>query len=112
MSSNVRDSGQNVRTHRVQRVQLFPALLKKVIIDITKFLDHPLSASHIEDLSDYLEFVQMSQNKMANPTAGMKLETGNFMRKGQVGDWKTHLQKEMAKHMEKWMELYKMEKEF
>ena len=27
MSSKVRDSGQNVRTHRVQRVQLFPALI-------------------------------------------------------------------------------------
>ena len=26
ISSNVRDSGQNVRTHRVQRIQLFPAL--------------------------------------------------------------------------------------
>ena len=82
--------------------------VKSVIEEICTFLDHPLSASQIEDLSEYLEFDNMSQNKMANPTAGMKhASTANFMRKGEVGDWKNYLQEEMARHSKKWMELYR-----
>ena len=37
MSSKVRDSRQNVRTHRVQHVQLFPALHLVSVTDIDNF---------------------------------------------------------------------------
>jgi hypothetical protein len=52
------------------------------------------SPSQVEDLSAYLQFKTMSKNKMAAPTAGMKQEDTNFMRKGQVGDCKNYLKEE------------------
>lgn len=50
----------------------------------------------------------MSKNKMAAPTAGMKLEDKKFMRKGQVGDWKNYLKDEMSTHNDNWRKLYKI----
>ena len=101
--------GWNYREHENVKFVWFEDMkqnVNSVIEEMCSFVDHTLSPSQVEDLSAYLQFESMSNNKMAAPTAGLKLEDKNFMRKGQVGDWKNYLKGDMSRHNDNWIELY------
>ena len=61
-----------------------------------------------EALIDHLSFKKMRYNTAVNKDGGKKhgmcLNDGNFMRKGEVGDWKNYFTEEMNKRMDEAVE--------
>ena len=66
-----------------------------IIRDLCTFLDHPLTEEQIVRLADHLKFDDMKKNPHCNPTAGVEWHGGDFMRKGEVGDWRNYFSQEM-----------------
>ena len=78
--------------------------LKSVIDDLCNFLKHSLNEEQRNDLFHHVQFENMKKNPFANPGAAKKdlPPEKNFMRKGQVGDWKNYFDKEKTEKWEKW----------
>ena len=58
---------------------------RKILEDLSNFLDHPLTPSQMDSLVDHVKFESMKANPNANPMVGMEIESaGNFFRKGEV----------------------------
>jgi len=76
---------------------------KKIVEELCAFLEHPLSPGQVASLVDHVKFENMKANPNANPTSGMHLKT-DFMRKGQVGDWKNFFTPEKVSEWEEWMQ--------
>ena len=58
---------------------------RKIVEDLSNFLDHPLTPSQMDSLVDHVKFESMKANPNANPMVGMEIESaGNFFRKGEV----------------------------
>ena len=76
-----------------------------IIDDLCSFLDHPLSAQQKETLADHVKFSNMKQNPNTNPTAGVDLPPGkpDFMRKGEVGNWRQFFDDETAEEWQGWI---------
>ena len=76
-----------------------------VIEDLCTFLHHPLSAEQKETLVDHVKFSNMKKNPNTNPTAGVDLPPGkpDFIRKGQVGDWRNFFQEEESRLWDEWI---------
>ena len=56
-------------------------------------------------MADWCRFEQMKQNPATNAASMPKVPaTGEFMRKGQVGDWQNHLSDEQSRRMDRWIE--------
>jgi len=78
---------------------------RKVVKELTEFLNHPLTDEKIDDLTQHISFDAMKMNRAANPSFKMKLPPGkDFFRKGQVGDWKNHFTEEQVLKFDKWVE--------
>lgn len=80
---------------------------KSVIEDLCQFLNHPLSTEQIDALVSHVDFENMSKNPMANPMSGLTYKPkseGQFMRKGEVGDWKNFFSSERTEKWNKWIE--------
>ena len=76
---------------------------KAVIEDLCDFFHHPLTEDLKDVLTEHVQFENMKKNPNANPSAIMNLPPEKqFMRKGQVGDWKNWFDKERS---EKWDKL-------
>ena len=58
---------------------------RKIVEDLSNFLDHPLTPSQMDSLVDHVKFESMKANPNANPMVGMEIESaGNFFRKGEA----------------------------
>ena len=58
---------------------------RKVIEDLSAFLNHPLTAAQTDSLVDHLKFENMKANPNANPIARLPtLSADNFFRSGEV----------------------------
>lgn len=68
--------------------------------EIAHFLGKPISEAQLAELEQHCSFRSMQHNKSVNYSweeqRGMWREGGQFMRKGEVGDWKNHLTQEMS----------------
>ena len=76
----------------------------RTIRDLCTFLEHPLSEEQMARLAEYLQFENMKKNPNCNPTAGLKWRSVEFMRKGEVGDWRNYFSEEMEKKWNDWIE--------
>ena len=74
-----------------------------VIRDLSTFLDHPLTEDQMAKLAKHLKFENMKNNPNFNPTAGLEWHGGEFMRSGQVGDWKKYFNREMTNKWDDWI---------
>ena len=54
------------------------------------------------ELVEHLRFDKMRSNAAVNPSMASKTE-GNFMRKGEVGDWRTHFDEGTAENWDRWI---------
>ena len=67
-----------------------------------------VSKSLIKDqmlkLAEYLKFDNMKKNPACNPTAGLEWHGGDFMRKGEVGDWRHYFNPKMEEQWDAWIE--------
>ena len=77
---------------------------------VAKFFGKELTNENVEALVDHLSFKKMKHNPGVN-REDMKViqvfrEDGNFMRKGEIGDWKNHFTEEMNIRMDKAIEKY------
>jgi len=75
-----------------------------VIEELSQFLDHPVTATTIDLLENHLKFDNMKNNPKVNPTTGLNLKS-DFMRKGQVGDWKNFFSVEESEQWTNWIKL-------
>ncbi|XP_038064996.1 sulfotransferase 1A1-like [Patiria miniata] len=60
---------------------------------VSKFLGKDMPAETLDAITDHCTFANMKKNPMANPDsilADTAPREGSFMRKGKVGDWKSH----------------------
>jgi len=73
---------------------------KGVIKELTEFLNHPLSEEKINALVDHVKFENMKKNPATNL---FKSGDREFIRKGQVGDWKNHFDEKGNEMFEAWI---------
>ncbi|KAJ9573814.1 hypothetical protein L9F63_008796, partial [Diploptera punctata] len=86
-----------------------PGVIKKT----AKFLGRSLNSEQMDQLCEYLSFESMRKNPAVShdefrnifeTKEGIKNEIQPFIRKGQVGGWKSELTPELAKKIDKWTE--------
>ncbi|CAL1537993.1 unnamed protein product [Lymnaea stagnalis] len=74
--------------------------IHKAVWDIAGFLNKPITEAQVNDIVKYCSFETMRNNKAVNydwlKDVGAAKEGEHFMRKGQVGDWKNHLNKDIV----------------
>lgn len=73
--------------------------LRKTAEKVAAFLGKAISETGMDQLMDHLSFQKMKQNSTCNLDAIVKAvgaQKGDFMRKGQTGDWKNYFSAEMA----------------
>jgi len=103
-------SGWKVRNHPNVKFLWFEDMKKdqrKIIDELCVFVNHPLTPGQVDKLVEHLKFDTMKKNPNANPTSGMDLEAlgkTDFMRKGQVGDWKNFFTPEKTEEWAAWIE--------
>jgi len=85
--------------------------LAGVVSRVASFLGKTLSPKQTADLVEHLSFDQMKANSAVNKddvleSVSMKtgMEKGQFLRKGEVGDWRNHLTEEQVSRMAAWEE--------
>jgi len=85
--------------------------LAGVVSKVASFLGKTLSPKQMEDLVEHLSFDQMKANSAVNKddvleSVSLKtgMEKGEFLRKGEVGDWRNHLTEEQVSRMAAWEE--------
>lgn len=79
--------------------------LRRSIKKLCRFLGCPMYSSEVDKVEQHSKFAIMSQNVMVNytliPPEILDHEQSKFMRKGVVGDWKTHLTDEQNENFDK-----------
>ena len=84
--------------------------LAGVIRKVGKFLGKEITEEQVGILVDHLSFKKMKQNKSVNleglQDGKILKKEGNFIRKGEVGDWKNYFTDEMSKRMDEAIEKY------
>ena len=72
---------------------------------VANFLGKPITEQRGAAVADWCAFEQMKQNPATNAASMPKVPgTGDFMRKGQVGDWRNHLSDEQSRRMDLWIQ--------
>ena len=73
---------------------------KGIVEELIDFLKHPLSEEKIESLVDHVKFENMKKNPATN-----LFQSGDkqFIRKGQIGDWKNHFDEAGNEKFETWI---------
>ena len=100
--------GWQQREHKNMKVLWFENMKtdqKAVIKELCDFLQHPLSEDKVDRLCDHVKFENMRQNPYVNPSAAKEIqgEDKNFMRKGQVGDWRNYFDDERNQKWTRWI---------
>ena len=96
-------SGWERRNHKNLKFVWFEDMKKDqkgVIDELVEFLDHPLSEEKIDALVDHVKFDNMKKNSATNL---FKDGDKQFIRKGQVGDWKNHFDEKSNETFEAWI---------
>ncbi|CAG2166188.1 unnamed protein product [Oppiella nova] len=80
--------------------------LPKMIAVIARFVGNNLTDEIIERIANHCSFDEMKDNKMVNreklPVKGLfDMSQSKFMRKGIIGDWRTHFSDEQSKLFDK-----------
>ena len=71
---------------------------------VARFLGKSISDERVAAVADWCRFEQMKQNPATNAASMPKVPaTGEFMRKGQVGDWRNHFSDEQSRRMDVWI---------
>lgn len=70
---------------------------KKVIRELGKFLNVPLTEGKLEGLEEHVKFENMKKRTAANPT-----DKEGFFRKGIIGDWKSLFSCEQEAEIDMW----------
>ncbi|KAL1138260.1 hypothetical protein AAG570_009949 [Ranatra chinensis] len=87
--------------------------VRGTIEKMADFLGKSLSEDDIISLMDHVSFKKMRNNPALNLEPLLKLKNGpsfemngdsNFIRKGQVGDWKNYMSEDLSQRFDKWME--------
>ncbi|XP_059166322.1 sulfotransferase 1E1-like isoform X2 [Physella acuta] len=78
--------------------------LRKAVLDVATFLNKPLTETQVDLIVQHCSFASMKDNKAVNydwlKDVGAAKHNENFMRKGQVGDWKNHLSQEVIEKLD------------
>lgn len=79
--------------------------LPTTIRKVAKFLEKDVTENEIKMLTEHLSFKSMKNNKNVNNEAIREVafvpgESGAFIRKGEVGDWKNYFTDEMSQKMD------------
>jgi len=85
--------------------------LAGVVTRVANFLGKTLTPKQMADLVDHLSFDQMKANSAVNKDDVLEsvriktgMEKGQFLRKGEVGDWRNHLTEAQVSRMAAWEE--------
>ena len=82
-----------------------PLDLRGVVRRVARFLGKPVSEERVAAVADWCSFEQMKQNPATNAASMPKVPaTGDFMRKGEVGDWRRYFSDEQSRRMDRWIE--------
>jgi len=73
---------------------------EREVLAIANYLNIELSDEKMKLIKGESSFDAMKNNKRAQPGKNHVKETGDFIRKGKVGDWKNHLSEEQSKMIE------------
>ncbi|XP_046447169.1 sulfotransferase 1 family member D1-like [Daphnia pulex] len=75
---------------------------------VAQFLGKSLSEDQLGKLTQHLTFENLSKNSAVNKedgkTSGSFNENGQFMRKGETGDWEKHFSPELSRQIDEWTE--------
>lgn len=83
--------------------------LASTILICAKFLgvDNRISETDVAQMCDHLNFDRMQKNPAVNiesyvPLIGDKDKNVQFIRKGQIGDWKNYMSSELSARFDEW----------
>ena len=102
--------GWHQRNHRNLKFVWFEDMKrdqKAVIEELCDFLQHPLTEDLVDRLCDHVKFENLKKNPYVNPSASNEFpskDKKNFMRKGEVGDWKNYFDNERNQKWKQWIE--------
>ena len=102
---------ENPKTYKVVSYEEMKANPQKVIEDIATFLDIQVTPEQLEAIAEATSFEAMKANPSTNYSHwdqyGLRVPNeSEFMRKGQVGDYKNHLDSQMQTNIDDWINLH------
>jgi len=101
------ESGWKLREHPNVKFVWYEEMKKdsrKVITELSEFLGYPLTEAKKDELVEHISFKVMKENPAANPGKAMQLPPErDFMRKGEVGDWKQHFSGAELEKIDAWV---------
>lgn len=70
-------------------------------------VEQSISEQNIADMCDHLKFDRMQKNPAVNiksylPLNGSQDQNGQFIRKGQIGDWKNYMSEQLSARFDEW----------
>ena len=78
--------------------------LSAVVRKVAAFLGKELTAAQVATVAEHCQFGQMRRNPTTNAAQMPKVAgEADFMRKGQVGDWRNYLSEEQNRRMDAWV---------
>ena len=78
---------------------------QRVAVDeLCEFLNHPLSEELKGRLCEHVKFDNMKKSVFSNFSAGIVPPEKQFVRKGEVGDWRNHFNDETDEKWNKWID--------
>lgn len=82
--------------------------LRNSIIKVAKFMEKEIPEEKMELLLDHLSFDNMKKNSACNMESILKLknnevESDQFIRKGEIGDWKNYLTPELLEKFDEFI---------
>ena len=81
--------------------------LPGVVQRVARFLGKVLSDDQVAVISNHCRFEQMRSNPMTDAAKMPKIAgEGEFMRQGQVGDWRNYFSEAQSKRMDEWILQY------
>jgi len=101
------ESGWKRRDHKNMKLFWYEELKKdqkKIIKEICKFIGYELSEEQINKLDDFLQFDNYQKASSQNKKVpNWKEGKGQFIRKGIVGDWMNHFNKDLNDVYNEWI---------
>ena len=111
LNGYLKASIENPKTYKVVSYEEMKANPQKVIEDIATFLDIQVNPEQLEAIAEATSFEAMKANPSTNYSHwdqyGLRVPNeSEFMRKGQVGDYKNHLDSQMQTNIDDWINLH------